>query len=300
MFEISTRVLRAMIALDELRHFSLAAERCHVTQSALSQMISKLEREVNLRLVDRDRRRVLLTPEGERFVATARRVMAELEEISADLRDHSKLRKGRVIVTAQPSLAAHWLPPIIAAYQARYPGVQVGLYDAGPDKALDQVRQRQADIALTARGPGLTGVQHRLLFHDRFAVVCPRSHPLARRKSVPLAALEGQRFIRLIRNGSIAQHLDQALRDVRIVDTGLEVEQVATLAGLVASELGVSVVPVASLHYFDPERVAAIKLAEEHLSRPIYLVWPAASQLSPAAESFVEMLKTPPSAKGFR
>lgn len=300
MFEISTRVLRAMIALDELRHFSLAAERCHVTQSALSQMITKLERDVNLRLVDRDRRRVLLTPEGERFVATARRVMAELEEISADLRDHSKLRKGRVIITAQPSLAAHWLPPIIAAYQARYPGVQVGLHDAGPDKALEQVRQRQADIALTARGPGLTGVQHRLLFHDRFAVVCPRSHPLARRKSVPVAALEGQRFIRLIRNGSIAQHLEQALRDVHIVDTGLEVEQVATLAGLVANGLGVSVVPMASLHYFDPERVAAIKLAEEDLSRPIYLVWPAASQLSPAAESFVEMLKTPPTAKGFR
>jgi DNA-binding transcriptional LysR family regulator len=60
-FEISTRVLRAMIALDELRHFSLAAERCHVTQSALSQMISKLERDVNIRLVDRDRRRVTLT-----------------------------------------------------------------------------------------------------------------------------------------------------------------------------------------------------------------------------------------------
>jgi DNA-binding transcriptional LysR family regulator len=299
MFETSTRVLRAMIALDELRHFSLAAERCHVTQSALSQMVTKLESEVNLRLVDRDRRRVLLTPEGERFVATARRVMAELEEISADLRDHSKLRKGRVIITAQPSLAAHWLPPIIAAYQARYPGVQVGLHDAGPDKALEQVRQRQADIALTARGPGLSGVQHRLLFQDRFAVVCPRSHPLAKRRSVPISALAGQRFIRLVRNGSIAQHLEQALRDVRIADTGLEVEQVATLAGLVASELGVSVVPMASLHYFDPERVAAIKLAED-LSRPIYLVWAAASQLSPAAESFVEMLKTPPAAPGFR
>ena len=300
MFETSTRVLRAMIALDELRHFSLAAERCHVTQSALSQMVTKLEREVNMRLVDRDRRRVSLTPEGERFVATARRVMAELEEISADLHDRSNLRTGRVVVTAQPSLAAHWLPPIIAAFRERYPGVQVGLHDAPPDRALEQVRQRQADIALTARGPGLAGLQHRLLFEDKFAVVCPRSHPLARRKSVPIAALEGQRFIRLIRNGSIAQHLDQALREVRIVDTGLEVEQVATLAGLVASELGISIVPMAALHYFDPARVAAVRLADEGLSRPIYLVWRAAGELSPAAESFAAMLKLPPKATGFR
>jgi len=300
MIDISTRVLRAMIALDEVRHFSLAAERCHVTQSALSQMIRRLEEDVGLRLVDRDRRRVVLTPEGERFVATARRVLAELEEISVDLRDRSELRKGRVIVTAQPSLAAHWLPPIIAAYQVRYPGVQVGLHDAPPEKALEQVRQRQADLALTARGPGLAGLQHRLLFRDPFVVVCPRAHPLARRKSVDIASLKGQRFIRLIRSGSIAQHLEQALREVELVDTGLEVEQVATLAGLVANELGISIVPGCALAYFDPERVAAVPIQGEDLNRPIYLVWPAGAQLSPAAESFVQMLQLPESRRALR
>jgi DNA-binding transcriptional LysR family regulator len=292
-------VLRAMIALDDLRHFSLAAERCHVTQSALSQMIGKLERDVNLRLVDRDRRRVLLTSDGERFVAMARRVMVELEEVSVDLRDRVNLQKGRVVMTAQPSLAANWLPPIIAAFQARYPGVQVGLFDSAPEKALEQVRQRQADFALTARGPGMAGLQHRLLFHDRFVVVAPRSHPLAKRKTLALKDLAGHRFIRLIRNGSIAQHLEQALRGIDLVDSGLEIEQVATLAGLLANNLGVSIVPIASLHYFDSTKVTAVRLNDSGLARPIYLVWPAAAQLGPAAQSFVEMLKTPPSFKGF-
>jgi DNA-binding transcriptional LysR family regulator len=299
MLDISTRVLRAMIALDDLRHFSLAAERCHVTQSALSQMIGKLERDVNLRLVDRDRRRVLLTSDGERFVAMARRVMLELEEVSADLRDRANLQKGRVVITAQPSLAAHWLPPIIAAFQAKHPGVQIGLFDSIPEKALEQVRQRQADFALTARGPGMAGLQHRLLFHDRFVLVAPRSHPLARRKSIAMKDLAGHRFIRLIRSGSISQHLEQALRGVDVVDSGLEVEQVATLAGLLANELGISIVPIASLPYFDPDKVTAVRLSDSELARPIYLVWPAAAQLGPAAQSFVEMLKTPPSFKGF-
>ncbi len=294
MLDVSTRVLRAMVALDELRNVSLAAERCHVTQSALSQMIGKLERSVSLRLVDRDRRRVILTPDGERFVAMARRVLLDVEQVSADMRDRATLRTGRVVMAAQPSLAAHWLPPIIAAYQARYPGVQVGLFDAAPDRAIEQVRQRQADLALTARGPGITGVQHRLLFHDRFSVVVPIGHKLARRKSLALAELVGQRFIRLIRSGSIAQHLEPALSQVEVDDSGLEIEQVATLAGLVASGLGVSVVPAASLPYFDRSRVAAIRLRDEGLSRPIYLVWPAASQLGPAASAFVDMLGTAP------
>jgi DNA-binding transcriptional LysR family regulator len=299
MLDISTRVLRAMIALDELRHFSLAAERCHVTQSALSQMVGKLEQQVNMRLVDRDRRRVLLTPEGERFVAMARRVMVEFEAVSVDLRDRANMQKGRIVITAQPSLAAHWLPPIIAAFQAKHPGIQVGLFDSAPEKALEQVRQRQADFALTARGPGMAGLQNRLLFHDRFVVVVPRSHPLARRKLLAMKDLAGHRFIRLVRSGSIAQHLDQALREVDVVDAGLEVEQVATLAGLLANDLGISIVPIASLPYFDPARVTAIRLADSDLGRPIYLVWPAAAQLGPAAQSFVDMLKTPPSFKGF-
>lgn len=292
MHDISTRVLRAMVALDELRHFSLAAERCHVTQSALSQMIGKLERGLNLRLVDRDRRRVILTADGERFVAAARRILAEVERIGDDLRERAELRKGRVVVCAQPSLAAHWLPAVLSAYRARHPGIEVGLLDAAPDQALEHVRRRKADFALTARGPGMTGLQHRLLFEDDFVVVCARDHPLARRPALALEDLAGCRFIRLIRGGSIAQLLEPALRGIDVVDTGLEVEQVATLAGLVANDLGVSAVPSVCLPYFDGTRVAAVPLAPGTLSRPIHLVWPAASEGSTAARSFIEMLET--------
>ena len=60
------------------------------------------------------------------------------------------------------------------------------------------MRQRLADVALTAKGPGMVGLQHRLLFHDRFVVVCPRSHPLGRRKALTLKDLAGHPFIRLI------------------------------------------------------------------------------------------------------
>jgi LysR family transcriptional regulator, carnitine catabolism transcriptional activator len=124
MLDVSTRTLRALIALDEARHFSLATEHCSITQSALSQAIGKLEKQIGLRLVDRDRRRVNFTGEGERMVATAQRLVLELEldEISHDLRDHAALRKGRIVIAVQPSLAAHWLPPTITQFKARYPG----------------------------------------------------------------------------------------------------------------------------------------------------------------------------------
>ena len=290
MIDFSTRVLRAMIALDELGHFSLAAERCNVTQSALSQMVNKLELDVDLRLVDRDRRRVTLTDEGRRFVATARRVMLEVEEIGADLRDHATRRKGQVMISALPSLAAHWLPPIVARHQASYPGIRIGLFDTVPDRALEMVRQRLTDFALTARGPGLAGLQSRLLFKEEFMLVCHYEHKFARRSRINLADLAGCNFIRLIRTGSIAQYLDTALREVSVNDTGLEVEQLATLAGLVANGLGVSVVPQSAIPYFNPLRVSAIPIISPDLSRPIYVVWPAANKLTVAAQGFVEMM----------
>ncbi|MEO8299719.1 MAG: LysR substrate-binding domain-containing protein [Burkholderiales bacterium] len=298
MLEISTRVLRAMIAVDELRHFSLAAERCNVTQSALSQMISKLEYQVDLRLVDRDRRRVSLTPEGERFVATARRVVSELEEISEDLRDHASMRKGRLLVSALPSLAAHWLPPAIARFQEKYPGIRVSVADAPPDRALEQVRHRQADFALTARGPGMVGFQHRLLFEDHFLLACHHQHPLAKRKKLLLADMAGHDYIRLIRSGSIAQHLAGFLHANAVNDSGLEVEQVATLAGLIGNNLGISLVPSMAVPYFNPKLVTTIPVTDANFTRPIYLVWRSAGSLGPAAQRFIDELPIPASGKG--
>ncbi|KQP35203.1 LysR family transcriptional regulator [Pseudorhodoferax sp. Leaf274] len=299
MIDVSTRVLRAMIALDELRHFSLAAERCNVTQSALSQMVAKLERDVDLRLVDRDRRRVSLTPEGERFVAVARRVMVDLEEIDADLRQHVSLHRGRLSISALPSLAAHWLPPLLAQYRARFPEIRVELFDTPPERALELVRQRRVDFALTGVGPGLAGLQSQLLFAERFYLVCRHDHRLAARKRIALAQLAGCDLIRLIRTGSIAQHLDHALRAVAVRDTGLEVEQLATLSGLVASGLGVGIVPQAAVDYFDGARVAMVPISDAQLTRSIYMVWPAAGAWSPAAKGFIELMQAgvPPAAR---
>ncbi|HSV84607.1 MAG TPA: LysR family transcriptional regulator [Ramlibacter sp.] len=290
MIDISTRVLRAMVALDDLRHFSLAAERCHVTQSALSQMIGKLENTVDLRLIDRDRRRVSLTPEGERFVATARRVLLELEEISQDLKDHSSMRKGRVSISALPSLATHWLPPVIRQFRTTYPNIEVRLNDANPDRSFEQVRQRQVDFAITGSGPSMVGFQQRLLFDEPFVLVCHKSHKLSKSKRLKLEDLAGQEYIRLAHWGAVGGHLQKFLTTVPVLDTGFEVTQIATVAGLVKNNLGVSLVPRMAVHYFDRSEVVAIPLPDPDLTMPVYLIWRAASALSPAAAKFIEML----------
>jgi LysR family carnitine catabolism transcriptional activator len=292
MIDISTRVMRAMIALDELRNFSLAAERCFVTQSALSQLVRKLESDVGLQLVDRDRRHVTLTPEGLRFVATARRVMHEVGEIELDLKEHATARKGRVAIAALASLAAHWLPQIVADYRLKFPGIELGIFDVSPPEALELVRTRQADFGITAEGPGRSGVQARLLFNEGFVVVCHKDHPLATRRRLTPGDLGGHAYIRFTRSGSLAQYLNSSLRGAKLVDSGLEVNHLPTVAGLVASNLGISVVPELTVPYFDRTHVVTIPLIAPELLRPIYLVQASGKQLSKAANEFIGLLET--------
>src|SRR5437879_13890343 len=130
---ISTRLLHAFLALNECRHFTHAAERCHVSQSAFSVIIQKLETAVGARLFERDTRNVTLTPEGELFVEVARSLVTDIESAFSDMTDYVARRKGRVAIAALPSLAAGWLPSVIAEYRRRYPGITIALFDALSD-----------------------------------------------------------------------------------------------------------------------------------------------------------------------
>lgn len=290
MINVSTRVLRALIALDDVRHFSLAAERCHVTQSAFSQMIAKLEADVGLRLVDRDRRRVSLTADGERMLASARRIVAELDEIGADLRDRASMVSGRVAVATSPAFAANWMPPLIAQFRAKHPGVRVALFDHLPPHCIELVRDRQADFAVVSAPGPLAGLQYRVLMQESFVLACPVGHRLAARKRVGLEDLEGARLVRYARTGSFGQHLTYLMRGITFEDA-MEVEHLPTVAGLVAAGLGVSVVPSIAVPFFDLARVSMVPIASPGLDRPIHLVWQQARVLSSAPQAFVDMIE---------
>lgn len=100
---ISTRLLHAFIALHDCRHFGQAAQRCHMSQSAFSVTIQRLETAVGARLFERDTRKVALTPEGEMFIEVARSLVGEIDAAFNDMGDYLARRKGRVVIAALPS-----------------------------------------------------------------------------------------------------------------------------------------------------------------------------------------------------
>lgn len=287
---ISTRQLRAFIALVDERNFTRAAEKSCLSQPAFSALIRSIEDVAGVRLFDRSTRHVELTPEGALFEVSARRLLGDFTVALDELSDHVAKRKGRASIAALPSLASGWLPGILSEYHAEFPGVSLELHDALLEPCLSLVRQGRVDFALAAKGSDMSDFVIELLCADSFYLVCRRDHPLAANKTVRLKDVAGHPFIQLARSSSVRQHLEAALFPLQL-HTAFEVEHLATVTGLVAAGLGVSLVPEMTLSQFAHENVAVVPLAKRGPTRSLYLVRRRDRSLSVAAQALFDLIQ---------
>lgn len=287
---ISTRDLRAFIALSEHKNFTRAAEQCFLSQSAFSAQIRSLEEELGVQLFTRSTRRVELTAEGQVFAESARRLLGEFSSALDELNDHANLRRGRVAVAALPSLAAGWLPVVLKEFRASHPGVTTGLTDTLSDECLELVRRGRVDFALCAAGSEMAGLHAEPLCTDEFYVVMHANNPLARKKTLTAADLQNQPFIHLAGNSSVRQLLDAALHPTRLAGI-MEVAHLASVASLVANNIGISVIPFLALFQFSSPALVVRPLREPKIVRTIYCVRQNDKPLSLAAEAFLSLLK---------
>lgn len=286
---LSSRQLRAFVALAEEKHFTRAAQRCHLTQPAFSALIRAIEDAAGMRLFDRSTRHVELTAEGRVLDASARRLLTDFDLVMEGLRDHAERRRGRVAVAALPSLAAGWLPPILAEFHRDYPGIALSLRDALLDPCLDMVQSGEVDFALASRRADMSDLDSEFLHADRFHVVCRADHALAAHAAVTLAQVSKWPIIQLARNSSVRQHLDVALgrRKMRPI---VEVEHLATVTGLVAAGLGVSIVPGMTLFHFRRPGLVILPLSGKAPTRSLYLVKRSGRTLPVAAQTLYKLL----------
>jgi LysR family transcriptional regulator, carnitine catabolism transcriptional activator len=285
---LSSRDLDAFLALAQAQHFTRAAERCHLSQSAFSQKIARIEATAGVALFERSTRHVTLTPEGEVFAEEVRRIQNDLQHALSHLHELATRRVGKVAIAALPSVAAVWMPGVIARYRSAHPNIRIELFDALAGGGLALLREGRVDVAITAGGD-LREFDVTQLRSERFHLVCPRTHRFANRRSIALAQLDGEEIVHLARSSSVRQHLEAAGVTAR---TGaLEVEHLATVAALVSQGLGVSIVPELTLFHFERAGLASVPIRDKALRRPILLARRKGKALSVAARAMVEEIE---------
>jgi len=300
---ISARQIDAFLALAAQRSFTRAAAQCHLSQPAFSALIRALEDDVGVRLFDRSTRHVDLTSAGENFLESARRIRAEIDNARDSLRDAATLRRGRVAIALLPSLAAGWLPGVLAQYRAQHPGIELDIADVLSEPCIERVAAGTADFALAAIRADTPELRAEPFCRDGFHLVCRADHPLAQRPAVRSRAKAGKGaagaialqdlaawpFVHLARTSSVRQYLEAAFHP-QAMNTLMEVEQLATVMGMVRAGLGISVVPTLTLFHFDQPGLVTRPLALPGLTRQIYLVRRRERSLSAAAQALYSLV----------
>lgn len=176
--------LRVFVRVMDRGSFSAAAADLGLTPSAVSKLVSRLEDRLGVRLLERSTRRLALTPEGEAFLARARRIVADIEEAEAEVASMRAAPRGRLRINSGTAFGLHQLAPALADFLARYPEIEVDL--SITDRLVDLIEE-QADIAVRSghipRGPF---TQRKIADLER--VICAAPSYLQRRGTPRTAA----------------------------------------------------------------------------------------------------------------
>ena len=287
---LGTRELNAFLVLAEQRNFTRAAALCHLSQPAFSALVKALEDTVGARLFDRTTRSVELTAEGRVLVEPARRLLRDADGALADVRDHAARRRGRVAIALLPSLAAGWLPPLLAQFHRLHPGIELDVADVLSDACIERVRAGSADFALASTRTATPELHTEEFCRDQFHLVCPRDHALARRRGrIQLKDLAPHPIVHLARSSSVRQYVEAALYPMQL-HTMMELDQLSTVAGMVRAGLGITIVPSLTLFHFADPQLATRPLHAPALVRRVYLVRRADRPLSTAAAGLHQMV----------
>jgi DNA-binding transcriptional LysR family regulator len=278
------RQLRYLDAVARARSFTAAALELHVAQSALSQQVAKLERELGVELLRRTSRRVEVTEAGELVLARGRRALAEADAIRADLDALRGLVRGRLRIGGVPPVSGLHPAALIAEFGRRHPGVDITIREEVAATLLEELADGRLDlvVALVDPGqvpPGLTG---RRLVEEELVLILAPDHPLARRKRIPHAALADEPLVAYGTGSSLRAELERLVPEPRVI---AEANELATLRELAALGLGVTLMPAAVMAAVPPE-VLAVRPLSPPVRVPVAMLWRAYEAPTPAAAAF--------------
>jgi len=291
--DLSLRKIRSFTMVAELGSFRRAAEQINISPSALSIHVRELEEALGVPLLYRTTRHVELTIEGERFLSRTQALFAGLDEIVDELKEEADLLRGRVTVACIPTFIARVLPPAMAAYTARFPGVSIQVLDIGSAAMAEAVKSGAADVGIGPAPEKAEGLEIEPMIDDRFVAVVPAGHPLANRREVSLAELAEFPFIGLNLGNSIRTVINRTAAEIGIeIKPAYEFVYHYSVGAMVAAGLGVTAVPMITFPLLNAPNLVTLPIASPTISREICLIRRKGGGLSPAVKEFITVLKT--------
>lgn len=240
--------LKYIVAVADERNFRRAAERCFVSQPSLSASVKKLEDELGVQLFERGPTEVLLTEAGEPVVAQARRVLDEAARVKAVAKERHDPLDGPLRLGVIHTVAPYLLPDLVLALRTAAPAMPLDIEENQTANLDQMLRGGFIDVAILALPYAAAGIETLPLYDEEFRVIVPAKHEWSRRKSIASSELLTQNLLLLSLGHCFRDQVLDACHDVsRPVAPGKQGNSLETLRSMVASGLGISVLPATAL-----------------------------------------------------
>lgn len=291
---ITLRQLQYAVAVAEELSFRRAAELCGVSQPALSSQLGELEEALGVRLFERDRRRVLITPGGKELIERARLLLVEADDLIEAGQRLSDPLKGTLRIGVIPTIAPYLLPEIVPTLRKRYAKLVVVWLEDKTEALISKMDTGALDAAVLALEADLgSGLEEEIIAEDPFVLAAPEGHPLASSHApVLLDDIHGTDILLLddghcFREQALSICSAAGLRELSFRATSLP-----TLAQMVAGGAGVTLLPRLAVATENRRGALAVRrLAEPVPSRTLAVVWRKRSPLGPALREVAKVLR---------
>lgn len=241
--------LRIFVAVAERQHVTQAAQAINITQSAASAAIAALEGRYGVKLFDRIGRRIALTKEGGTFLAEARAVLTRAAAAERTLADLAGVKRGTLTIHASQTITNYWLPPFIAAFRARYPGIALNVVAGNTQQVAAATRDGLADLGFVEGAVEDPQLSARAVDEDRLIAVFAKGDPLGRKRKLGVRDLRQARWVLREPGSGTRAEFEAALKRLGVAPQELNVtlELPSNEAVLAAVEAGAGGTVVSAL-----------------------------------------------------
>ena len=289
--DVNLRQVRAFVSVAHLKSFTRTARLLHISQPALTIQIRKLEEDLQVKLLDRNSRKVDLTRIGLELVPVFQRVLHELDSVVIDTRALATTQHGVVRIAALPSFAAGVLPALISRFRKTNPRMTFVLKDVIASRVNESVRSGQVDIGIT--GGKVVDPELEILHssEDHMHAVFPSGHPFERKRRITLEDLAEVPLILMDSETSVRAIVDAAFVAAgRLPIPACEATYMMTAVGMVKAGLGVGILPASAKEIKAEPSLVSRLIKDTALTRQIAIIKKVNRTLPPAAQLFLDVV----------
>jgi DNA-binding transcriptional LysR family regulator len=285
--------LKVFCDLAETESFTKAAQINSVTQSAVSQQISALERTFKSLLIERSKKKFRLTREGQTLYEYSKQIIQTYESLHSKLQELKDIISGTIRVATIYSIGLHDLPPYVKKFMKIYPTVNVHVEYRRANQVYEDVLGNVVDLGLVAYPTKDAKLEIIPLRKEPLVLIVHPQHPFAKLKAVKLKALAGQKVIGFEPDIPTRKALDKILKEYGVdVKHVMEFDNVETVKRAVEIDAGISIVPQGTvLQEINKQTLVGLPIDDGDFFRPLAAIYKKNKVLSPAMKQFLTILK---------